>query len=240
MRWDGKIGRLPKAVREEMNRRITAGETGRQIVRWLNGLPEVREMLEREFGGRPINEPNLSEWKRTGHREWRAQQMALEAMGRIAEEARDLTKLAEAGLADKLCAWLTGRYALAASEIQDGEGKVNLKLLRGIGRDVAELRRGDHAEARQKRKQAQLELERERLRKLTEKEKWEWAMQPAIRDRLCQGYLTPEQREERDRARIDEMRLRCFGVLAEPTGGREGMQGAKGTGGPQETEGAEG
>ena len=51
----GKIARLPEEIREELNRRLADGEPGSSLARWLNGLPAVREMLERYFGGRDIN-----------------------------------------------------------------------------------------------------------------------------------------------------------------------------------------
>ena len=36
MTRNGKIGRLPKAVREQVNRRLEKGEKGRTLVAWLN------------------------------------------------------------------------------------------------------------------------------------------------------------------------------------------------------------
>jgi hypothetical protein len=45
----GKIGRLPKALREEVNRRLDDNEKGRSIIVWLNSLPQVRH---------PKNRPN--------------------------------------------------------------------------------------------------------------------------------------------------------------------------------------
>jgi len=38
----GKIGRLPRQVREELNRRLLEGEPGITLVDWLNGLPAVQ------------------------------------------------------------------------------------------------------------------------------------------------------------------------------------------------------
>ena len=37
----GKIGRLPKAIQEQVNRRLENGEKARTLVAWLNSLPEV-------------------------------------------------------------------------------------------------------------------------------------------------------------------------------------------------------
>jgi len=66
----GKIARLPGAVRAQLNTRLQDGGEGKQIVRWLNSLPEVRKVLAKQFEGRPINEPNLTAWRQGGYGEW--------------------------------------------------------------------------------------------------------------------------------------------------------------------------
>src|SRR5579871_5756699 len=70
----GKIARLPCGIREELNRRLENGEQGRRLLVWINGLPEVKEVLDREFGGREISEGSLHEWKRGGFADWKNQQ----------------------------------------------------------------------------------------------------------------------------------------------------------------------
>jgi hypothetical protein len=52
----GKIGRLPKSVRHLLGRRIEDGEPGTEIVKWLNGLPGVLDVLQEQFDGHPITE----------------------------------------------------------------------------------------------------------------------------------------------------------------------------------------
>ena len=47
----GKIGHLPKALQEDVNRRLEKGEHGRTVVAWLNALPEVQAVLAAEFAG---------------------------------------------------------------------------------------------------------------------------------------------------------------------------------------------
>jgi hypothetical protein len=47
----GKIGRLSKDCREELGRRIEDGYSGRELVDWLNGLPDVQAVLREKFGG---------------------------------------------------------------------------------------------------------------------------------------------------------------------------------------------
>ena len=72
----GKIGRLPRQVRNELNRRLLEGEPGITLVDWLNGQPSVKAVLDRWFGGRPVTEQNLSEWKQGGFEDWQRQEEA--------------------------------------------------------------------------------------------------------------------------------------------------------------------
>ena len=39
---NGKIVRLPREVRQQLNRRLQDGEQGKKLVAWLNALPEVQ------------------------------------------------------------------------------------------------------------------------------------------------------------------------------------------------------
>ena len=43
----GKIGRLPREIREKLNQRLADGEIGKGLVDWLNGLQESRRCLRR-------------------------------------------------------------------------------------------------------------------------------------------------------------------------------------------------
>jgi hypothetical protein len=62
----GKIARLPRHIRDQLNRHLDDGEPGNRLVEWLNSLDEVKDMLHEDFGGRPVSEQNLSDWKQGG------------------------------------------------------------------------------------------------------------------------------------------------------------------------------
>jgi transposase InsO family protein len=62
----GKIARLPLAIREQLNKRLLDGESGKTLLVWLNGLLDVQAVLGREFNGASISKQNLSEWRRGG------------------------------------------------------------------------------------------------------------------------------------------------------------------------------
>lgn len=66
----GKIARLPDHVRHELNHRLMDGEGGPHLLAWLNNQPEVQAVLTEKFGGRPINQQNLSAWRTGAYREW--------------------------------------------------------------------------------------------------------------------------------------------------------------------------
>jgi hypothetical protein len=63
MTRNGKIARLPRAVRTQLNGRLGNGEPGPELLDWLNGLPEVRKVIQSQFDGTPISKQNLSEWR---------------------------------------------------------------------------------------------------------------------------------------------------------------------------------
>jgi len=153
---NGKIARLPLCVREHLNRRLQDGEPGKKLVAWLNSLPEVRSVIHAEFGGRPVREQNLSEWKQAGYRDWLALQEAREATARLDEELADCGDDETRPLSETLARWLAVRYAVATRRLVETEGPEHWRLLRELCGDVVELRRGDHSARR-------LELERARV-----------------------------------------------------------------------------
>jgi hypothetical protein len=76
---------LPKSVRDELGDRVENGEPGKKLVKWLNGLDTVQEILEEQFDGHPITEQNLSEWKRGGRLDWLQRQESLSLVGKPAK-----------------------------------------------------------------------------------------------------------------------------------------------------------
>ena len=58
----GKIARLPHDIREQLNRRLLDGQSGTEILQWVNELPQCRKtapktrsavVLDCEFKHRP-------------------------------------------------------------------------------------------------------------------------------------------------------------------------------------------
>jgi len=63
MTRNGKIARLPLAIRQQLNLRLQNGELAQDLLSWLNRLPEVQAILAAHFAAKPIDESNLTHWK---------------------------------------------------------------------------------------------------------------------------------------------------------------------------------
>lgn len=155
----GKVARLPCEIREQLNVRLRNGEVGRQLVEWLNGLPETQAILAAQFGGRPINEQNLTEWKQGGYEDWIRNREDCSYARILIENAYELEK--EAGkirLENVLPAPLALALTRAMREIIElPESLQRQKALVELSRELAQLRRVSH------------EAERVRM----ESERWE-------------------------------------------------------------------
>ena len=185
---NGKIARLPRAVRHELNRRLQDGEQGKTLVAWLNGLPEVQAIVAAEWVGKPLREQNLSEWRKGGYRDWLVQQEALELAVRLGEDAAELAAEDRPPLTDTLALWVAARYAVATRRVAEAEGVEGWRLLRELCGDLVELRRGDHSAQRLRMERERLEFDRQRDREKTEEELRAWAMEN--RESICQGFRT--------------------------------------------------
>lgn len=155
----GKIARLPRTIREQLNRRLEDGEPGSDLVAWLNALPPVQTVLKTEFADRPISEQNLSEWKSGGYRDWRKHQEAMELVRDLSANADELTQVTGEPLTDRMSPLLATRYmaVIKLLGVAAGEDANDWKTLRELCSDVVALRKGDHSAER-------LKLERERVR----------------------------------------------------------------------------
>ena len=200
MTRNGKIARLPREVRDALNRRLDNGEPGVKLVAWLNTLPEVAAALQAEFGGRPITDGNVSEWKSGGYLEWQARQEALAQARDLAADAQELSDATGGRLTNHLATFLAARYAMALKG-WDGEpseeflGK--LRVLQAVCRDIVELRKGDHSGARLSIEQQRLDREREKSDEEVADHFKRWAENPAVREWMCAKWARSEERDRR-------------------------------------------
>ena len=147
----GKIARLPKVIREVLGDRLEQGHPAADLVHWLNGLACVQESLAEYFGGRPITEQNLSEWRAGGHQDWLRHEEARRQVVHLAEQGDDLAEAANGQeLSDRLARRLAVevmRFAetLLAQETDPVQGWARL---REINHELSRLRRDDQQTTR--------------------------------------------------------------------------------------------
>ena len=146
----GKSGRLPKAIQEQVNRRLEQGERARTLVAWLNAQPEVQTVMAAEFAGKPIREQNLSAWRKHGYQKWLLHHRAWEM-------TQATTATPDQPLTDQMAGWVKAHYLHAIRKLMEASprGGPDLKTLRGLLHDVVAVHRGDHRAAR-----VQMEWER--------------------------------------------------------------------------------
>jgi hypothetical protein len=160
----GKIARLPRGIREELNRRLDNGEEGRRLLVWLNGLPEVREVVDRDFEGQAVSHCNLTQWKQGGFREWQAQQEALVLTRELMANGSEVVKIS-GEIVEAAEAITTVHYAamLQRSTVDSGEDSCErFERLRRSLLDMVRLRRCEQARERVEIQRGWLELEQQR------------------------------------------------------------------------------
>jgi hypothetical protein len=181
----GKIARLPKHIREELNCKLDDGELGVKLVEWLNALPEVNAVLKADFEGQPISESNLTQWKKGGFLDWLARREAREVIQDWPVECG--VRNAECGMSDKVVASgemvesltnaLVAHYAAALRESNGDSNEEPGKRVERLGKSLREMSRLRRYELARERfhehvrigeewvalERERLELERERL-----------------------------------------------------------------------------
>ena len=194
MTRNGKIARLSRAVREDLNQRLDDGVPGKQLVAWLNGRTEVQAVLARDFEGKAITEQNLSEWKQGGFLDWQRHQVALEGVRVAREEALELQE--EAGpepLSDVLGASVTLLLSRLIRELGEGgePGPEQRQELLAMIREWTALRKADH-------KAARLKMQRE---------DWTAAKEKAA---ASEARATEEARKTEAEANTEQARMAAF------------------------------
>ena len=189
----GKIARLPKEIRQKLNERLREGETAKRLVAWLNRLPEVQAIVASAFGGVPIREQNISEWRKGGYTDWKQRRAAIEVAVHLAKEAaqRKGEEPAKPTLNEALVLWLTREYAVATRELAESGDEEKQARLRQMSANMMRLRRVERQAAKLKlaRKAFAWEKEREGMRRARRKAERE------ERHETPQEPMTPEEFE---------------------------------------------
>lgn len=177
----GKIAQLPKDIREELNCRLDDGQPASETLPWLNGLPAVKKILEKHFGGRPINERNLSLWRHNGYERWLKKQESLAEFKELAEDAEDLFVAASGKVARIAVAKILKQLQSIPAE----QGSVN---------ELAKISHAISALLNTDQNQARLEFEKTRVFQGNERLVLSWdkflrgnieSVQRALKDAIC-------------------------------------------------------
>lgn len=147
----GKIARLPRHIRDELNRRLDEGEEGVQLVGWLNGLPDVQRFIEKHCPGRPITDGNVSQWKQGGFLDWKSHQEDRDFARAIAEEDDQIAnQIGIMPLSDRLSTVVSLGLGRRLRELASGplDDPTRHEMFMDLLRQLARLRRHDHNAAR--------------------------------------------------------------------------------------------
>ena len=116
--YRSKIGRLPFAVRNELNERIRDGAQGAELLAWLNGLKETKRIL-REMKSGEVNAQNLTDWRSTGYKDWLDDQGEADRIRRLAEVSQTLAAAAGGNVAGVGCSIATAKIMDALESADD-------------------------------------------------------------------------------------------------------------------------
>ena len=177
--YRSKIGRLPFAVRNELNERIRDGAQGAELLDWLNGLKETKKVL-REMGGpgavpAAVNAQNLTDWRSTGYKDWLDDQADADRFRRLAEVSHTLATAAGGSAAGVAC-------NIATAKIMDALEGADEDKIADLTRALAALRSGENAaqkvalaEEKNAIQKEQLELSRAKFERDTARLFIKWA-----------------------------------------------------------------
>jgi len=197
---NGKIARLPHAIREQLNRRIQDAQPGENILAWLNALPEVQTILADQFNGLPLSKQNLSEWRLGGFVDWEFQSDFVSDTQDFAENATQLKQAVPGRLSEHLATVLAARCAQLLS---DWDGSVTaefthqLRAFSSLSRTIAELRRNDLSTAKQHLAEAKIEEQRVKTEEEVIARFKTWVENRDVRAWIVKKHADESEREPR-------------------------------------------
>lgn len=205
MTRNGKIARLPRELRHELNVRLADGEPQKQLVAWLNGHSEVLGVLDLYFNARPVTENNLSEWKQGGYQDWLRHQDSLELARLTADEAAELQGDEDCTpLSDRVSALMVAELMrllrIAAGADTRNSPEARREVLE-IARELNVLRVSDHRAARLRMDQRRwVEEEADLDKKALHRKLWDnlKSLQQHLHHEACVDALTENMTPEQE------------------------------------------
>jgi hypothetical protein len=165
MARNGKIARLPLFIRNQLNQRLSEGESGVKLVEWLNDEAMLDLQKDAEGHRIPITEQNLSEWRSGGYQDWLRHEEARQFLKDMAEQAGELDTAADGkSICDRFGALLAVDMARLANKFlqQETDDEKRWERLKEISKELSRLRRDEHRAVWTWIKREQWERRRER------------------------------------------------------------------------------
>ena len=209
--YRSKIGRLPFAVRNELNERIRDGAQGAELLDWLNGLKETKRIL-REMGGprsvaaetggprsvaAAINAQNLTDWRSTGYKDWLEDQADADRIRRVAELSHTIATAAGGSAAGVAC-------NIATAKIMDALQSADEDQIADLSKALVALRSGENAaqkvalaEEKNALQKEQLELSRAKFERDTTRLFIKWAQNKDALSLATDKRLGSDEKTER-------------------------------------------
>ncbi len=172
--YRSKIGRLPFAIRNELNERIRDGAQGSDLLLWLNGLKETKKVM-RELKTSIVNAQNLTDWRSTGYKDWLEDQNDADRIRRLAEVSQTLAAAAGGNVAGVGC-------SIATAKIMDALESADDDKIADLSTALVKLRASENAaqkvalaEEKNAIQKEQLELNRAKFERDTARLFVKWA-----------------------------------------------------------------
>lgn len=197
----GKIGRLPHKIREEVCTRLLDGQTGPEVLAWLNDLPETKRLVDQSFDGEPVTPQNLSNFRLGYFRQWLARREKTEHLKTLGTFARELATSGN-DISDGAAAILSGQILEALEmagnlAVTGGSDDAESDPMSGLAKMAAAITALQNArrqarklelEARAAdRKDAELALAVEKFQAQTVEKFMAWARRPEAAEILESG-----------------------------------------------------
>lgn len=189
MSRQGKIARLPHALREQVNRRLLNGGTAREILAWLNAEPQAINIWKSRFKGLEASPQNLSEWTGGGYVDWLRRRDKAENLKTLSAYAMELAK-SGGSISDGAAAIAGGRLLEVLESVADDEDADLSEITLAVSR----LRKGDRdieklalANLKEKNREKRDELDREKFEIMAVEKLIEWGQREEAQDILSSG-----------------------------------------------------
>jgi hypothetical protein len=153
----GKIARLPRSVRDQLNIRLDDGQEADDILPWLNALPEVQKVITERFNGVGVSPQNLSAWRQGGFKEWLLQHQLLDSAAHVYEHLQEMGEVLECScpenvpmaIADQLIAQLSIRLNAFLAGWSGGPLDTQVAMLLKMGQFILKLQQSSYRARRQ-------------------------------------------------------------------------------------------